>query len=188
VEVRNGLGVVDTLRPYGKDDLGSRVKIVWSGAEVRGRDRVVSWNGGLRVRGNAILHATPVNFWNPNRSLKRIGRDRVRWRSSTTGGVSGVILTLEKPGAGLLEIETEQCRVECEVGSVDLDPRVWGCGGLGKMIEVYGLPSRQGPREYSCTLPLTALHDGDNPIYVRMMQEDGHMAWTSPVYLCTTRG
>ena len=30
---------------------------------------------------------------------------------------------------------------------------------------------------------LDKLHTGDNPIYVRMIQEDGHLAWTSPVYL-----
>jgi hypothetical protein len=188
VEVRNGLSVVKTLRPYGGDDLGSRVKIVWSGAQVRGRDRMVSWDGGLRVRGNSIVDAVPVNYWNPNQSLQRVERDQLGWKSSTTGGVSGVILTLEEPHAGLLEIETDERRVECEVGSVGLDPRVWECGGLGKKIEVYRLPNRQGPREYSCTLPLTELHDGDNPIYIRMMQEDGHMAWTSPVYLCTKRG
>ena len=69
-----------------------------------------------------------------------------------------------------------------------LDPRVWECGGLGKKIEVYRLPDRQRPREYSFTLPLTDLREGDNPIYIRMTQEDGHMAWTSPVYLCNTRG
>jgi hypothetical protein len=100
--------------------------------------------------------------------------------------VSGVILTLKEPLAGMLEIKTEQRRVDCEVGSVGLDPKVWECGGLEKKIEVHRLPNRRGPREYSCTLPLAALHDGDNPIYIRMMQEDGHMAWTSPVYLCTT--
>ena len=99
-----------------------------------------------------------------------------------------MILTLEKPRAGLLEIETDERCVECEVGSVGLEPKVWECGGLAKKIEVYRLPNRQGPREYSCTLPLTALREGDNPIYIRMMQEDGHMAWTSPVYLCTKRG
>jgi hypothetical protein len=187
VEVRNGLSVVKTLRPYGRDDLGGRVKIVWSGAQVRGRDRMVSWDGGLRVRGNSIVDAVPINFWNPNQSLQRVGRDQLGWRSSTTGGVSGVILTLEEPDSGLLEIETDERHVECEVASVGLEPRVWECGGLEKKIEVYRLPNRQQSREYSCALPLTKLHEGDNPIYIRMMQEDGHMAWTSPVYLCTER-
>jgi hypothetical protein len=183
IEVRNGLTVVETLRPYGPDDLGSRVKVVWSGAKVRGRDRMVSWDGGLRLRGNVILEATPINFWNANQPLKRVGRDQLSWRSSTTGGVSGVILTLEKPRAGLLEIETLQGRVECEAGSVGIDPIVWDCGGLRQRIELYRLPDRQHTCEFSFTVPLDDLHEGDNAIYVRMAQEDGHMAWTSPTYL-----
>ena len=184
VEVRNGLQVVKTLRSYGRDDVGNRVKIVWSGAEVRGRDRMVSWGGGLRVRGNVILNATPINFWNANQPLERVGRHQLTWKSNTTGGMSGVILTLEKPHAGLLEIETPERRVECEIGSVGLEPTVWECGGLRKKIEAYRLPSQQPSREFSFTLPLTELHEGDNPIYIRMTQEDGHMAWTSPIYLC----
>ncbi len=187
VEVRNGLQVVETFRPYNRDDLGSRVKIVWSGAEVRGRDRMVSWDGGLRVRGNAVLDAVPINFWNPHRPLEKAGRDQLRWKSITTGGTTGVILALEKPRAGSIEIETLERRVECELDSVGLEPTVWECGGLRKRIEVYRLPDRPQAREFSFTLPLTALHKGDNPIYACMTQEDGHMAWTSPIYLCNAR-
>ena len=60
---------------------------------------------------------------------------------------------------------------------------MWACGGLRKEIRAYRLPDHQGSREFSFSLPLTALHEGDNPMYVRLTQQDGHMAWTSPVYL-----
>jgi len=183
VAVRNGLETIHTFRPYGEADLGSRVKIVWSGAKVRGRDRMVAWDGGLHVQGNAILEATPINFWNANQPLEKVGSDQLAWRSITTGGVSGVILTLERPHAGSLDIETLQRRVECAVSSIGLEPTVWECGGLRKKIEICRLPDRQTSREFSFTLPLTRLHDGDNPIYIRVTQEDGHMAWTSPIYV-----
>jgi hypothetical protein len=183
VEVRNGAEVMNTLRPYEEDDLGNRVKIVWSGAAVRGRDRMVSWDGGLRVRENAILDATPINFWNAHQPLRRVGKNGLKWKSSTTGGVSGVILTLENPTAGSLEIETPLRRVECEIDSVSIEPGVWKLGGLDMKMEVYRLPDQQYSNEFSLTLPLTQLRVGDNAIYLRMTQEDGHMAWTSPVYL-----
>jgi hypothetical protein len=183
IEVHNGLQVIQTLRPYGEDDLGRRVKVVWSGAEVRGRDRMVRWDGGLRVRGNAILEAVPINFWNANRPLETINSHELAWKSATTGGVTGVILMLEQASAGTLEIETRQRRVQCQVAALGLEPTVWECGGLRKEIRAYRLPDEQRPCEFSFSLPLTGLRQGDNPVYVRMTQEDGHMAWTSPIYL-----
>ncbi|HUT19133.1 MAG TPA: hypothetical protein VM366_08230 [Anaerolineae bacterium] len=43
-------------------------------------------------------------------------------------------------------------------------------------------------REARFSLPLTALGPGDNPIYVKLAQEDGHMAWSSPIYVvCAER-
>jgi hypothetical protein len=183
VQVRNGLQVLKRLRPYGRSDLGRRVKVVWSGAQVRGRDRMVSWDGGLRVKGNAILDAAPINFWNADHPLKVVGRRQLAWKSATTGGASGVLLTLEKPRSGLIEIETLEGRFECEIGAVGLDPRVWDCGGLRKRIEIYRLPDQGCPPEFSFALPLTDFGPGDHALYVRMTQEDGHMAWSSPIYL-----
>jgi hypothetical protein len=135
------------------------------------------------VRGNTILKAVPINFWNANHPLEQVGRNQLTWKSNTTGGVSGVILTLEKPHAGLLEIETPERLVKAELASVGLEPIISDCGGLRKKIEIYRLPQQQQSNEFSSALPLTALGEGDNPIFVRMTQEDGHMAWTSPIYV-----
>jgi hypothetical protein len=183
VEVRNGSQVVHTHRPYEVANLGQRVKLVWSGAEVRGRDRMVRWDGGLRVQDNNILKAIPINFWNPNQPLQMLDDRQLTWKSITTGGVSGVILTLEKADTGSLEIYTHQRQIECEISSLGIEPRVWDSGGLHKEIRAYRLPDQGQSYEVSFSLLLTDLHNGDNPIYIRMTQEDGHMAWTSPVYL-----
>ena len=183
VEVRNGLKTVVTLRPYGERDLGNRVKVVWSGAKVRGRDRLVRWDGGLYVRGASIVDAVPINFWNANRPLERIGTDRLEWQSVTTGGLGGVILTLDDLEGASLEIETLQRSVACALDELGLEPMEWDCGGLRKKIAVVRLPDDQRAHEFSFSLPLDTLCTGDNPIYIRLAQEDGHMAWTSPVYL-----
>ena len=37
IEIRNGTEVVELFRPYTEKDLGSRVRVLWSGAEYRGR-------------------------------------------------------------------------------------------------------------------------------------------------------
>ena len=94
-----------------------------------------------------------------------------------------MILTLDKPYAGRLELDTLQRRVEWPIRSIGVEPQTWDCGGLRKQIDIYRLPDRRPSHEFAFSLPLTRLHKGDNPIYVRVTQEDGHMAWTSPIYL-----
>jgi hypothetical protein len=182
VEVRNGPDVVRVVRPYGKVDLGQRVKVVWSGAEVRGRARASTWDGHLTVQDNAILDVTPVNFWNPDQQPEVRG-DRVVWRSVTTGGLAGLILTLREPDAGSIALTTAQQEVVCALDEIGLEPRVCDCGGLRKRLEVYRLADCPPAHAFSFSLPVPPLREGDNPIYVKVVQEDGHMAWTSPMYL-----
>jgi hypothetical protein len=183
VEIRNGLDVVRTLRPYGEENLGKRVKIVWSGAEVRGRDRMTLWDGDLRVDDNSIVAVTPINFWNANQPFEKKGNQQLNWKSVTTGGLTGLIITLDNPDAGTLSVNTAQRKLTCEIASLELEPKVWDCGGLRKEIRICRLPKQQRSCEFVFAQPLADLHTGDNPIYIRMTQEDGHMAWSSPIYV-----
>jgi len=183
VEVRQGLRAVAVLRPGGREEPSPRLKVVWGGAEVRGRGRQVVWDGELAVRNNAIRSCRPINFWNPRQAPRRKGRERLLWESVTTGGEAGVILTLEQPDAGVLEMRTRQRNLRCSLRAIGSEPRVWECGGLGKRIAIYRLPRRPGPGEYAWTLPLVHLGPGENAVYVRVDQEDGHSAWSSPIYV-----
>jgi hypothetical protein len=187
VEVRNGLETIKSFRPYGAQELGRRVKVVWSGAEVRGRARLATWDGSLCVRGNAIRQVWPINFWNPDQQPEhfedRAPRSVWAWRSVTTGGLSGLILTLAEPYAGSIKVATVQGQFECEISDIGLEPKTWDCGGLRKRIDLYRLADQPPSSGLSFDLALDPLHKGDNPIYVHVVQEDGHMAWSSPVYL-----
>ncbi len=184
VEVRNGLETISTLRPYQQEDLGSRIRIAWSGAEVKGRDRIVAWDGGLKLRGNRILRVTPINFWNPQRPLRQLSDTALSWQSITTGGLSGAVIELAHPTRGTLEISTLQKKCRCSLKNLRLESKIYHAGGLRKQIEVCRLPdSNKLSPAFEFEIPLSNLRQGDNPIYVRVSQEDGHMAWSSPVYI-----
>ncbi|MBN1400651.1 MAG: DUF3604 domain-containing protein [Anaerolineae bacterium] len=183
IEVRQGLGTVATRIPYADGSLGRRIKIVWCGAEVRGRARQVSWDGGLTIEGNRIVEVEPINFWNPLRPVSCTDAQGLTWRSITTGGLAGVILTLEEAQAGTLTIRTAQGAVTCSIEALGPAPMEWAFGGLAKQIAIQRLPDVNPWREYALSLALTQWHTGDNPIYLRIAQEDGHLAWTSPIYV-----
>ena len=46
--------VVQTVRPFAAADLGRRVRVLWQGAEYRGRGRETMWQGKLTLTGNRI--------------------------------------------------------------------------------------------------------------------------------------
>ncbi|MCK5844118.1 MAG: DUF3604 domain-containing protein [Victivallales bacterium] len=184
VEIRNGVELIDVKRPYGNSDFGGEVKVVWSGAEVKGRDRMTVWNGSLKTNGNKIKSFVPVNFWNPDSQPSLTAPDEINWRSITTGGVAGVIADIERPFDGELNIKTNQINCDVDLSDLGESPIVVDAGGLMKKLEIYRLP-RESRSEcaFSFSVRIDALNEGDNPIYLKVVQRDGHMAWSSPVYL-----
>ena len=183
LHIRNGSDTIETVRPFDADDLGARVKVTWSGAEVRGRNRMVCWDGSLRLEGNRIEEVEPINFLNPERPLNLDGPSHLSWKSVTTGGVAGAILRLAKPDAGTLHIDTEPCSMACKVSEIGLEPTVRELGGMAKQLELHRLPDKQESNEVRCSVTLTDLGPGDNPLHVHAIQEDGNMAWSSPIYV-----
>ncbi|MDP2871446.1 MAG: DUF3604 domain-containing protein, partial [Bacillota bacterium] len=141
VDVRNELDLVETLRPKTAGGRSSRIKLVWSGAEVRGRDRLTRWDGGLTVDGNGIAAATPINFWNADWPLERAGHNRLAWRSNTTGGLAGVIIELEDADRGSITVSTLQGQLGASIASIGPEPTVVEYGGLGKRMALYRLPA-----------------------------------------------
>lgn len=184
VDVRLGHGTVHTFRPDGAAAPSRRIKVTWGGAEVRGRARMVRWDGRLKLTGSSVLRATPINFWNANWPLLHENDGELAWRSNTTGGLAGVILELAEPEAGLLEVETLQGGLSIPAAAIGGEPVVIDCGGLRKRIEVQRLAAAPGrTARFAIDVGGHLIRHGDNPLYVRVVQEDGHMAWTSPVYL-----
>ena len=185
VEVRNGMRVVKCFRTYTAADLSNRLKLLWEGAEVRGRGRQVTWNGSLTLSGNRIGRVTSLNFHNPDLPCRHAGPTRLDWESITTGGVAGLILELDGVEAGRVRVETNQTRFGVRLQGLGVQGRSWSLGGLDKRISLYRLPSVAGPThcEFTYKLPARYCFQGDNPIVVKVVQEDGHMAWSSPVYV-----
>ena len=182
VEIRNGREIVAVIRPYAADALGRRIRVIWSGAEYRGRFRMTPWDGRAVLTGNAFERADAVNFFNLDRPLERAGDRTLSWRSITTGNFSGFDATLREANAGKLAIETAQGNIDLAVEEIGYEPVTFAYGGLDRKLTVYRLP------DINPCLSLTldqavALHgDRDNPLYVSVITEDGHQAWSSPVY------
>jgi hypothetical protein len=182
VDVLCGTHVVHTVRPYAAADLGRRVRVLWQGAEYRGRGRETVWQGKLAVTGNRIARFAPVNFLNPERKVKETGGG-LEWNSVTTGNMAGIDLWLEDAKGGRIAIETNVVSGEVDLSSLSDKTVSFDGGGLGRRLSVYRLPEEDWSRRVVLEHTVTFAGGADRPVYLRVTQADGHQAWTSPIYL-----
>ena len=77
---------------------------------------------------------------------------------------------------------------EIPVAEIGYEDRRYEAGGLGRRLSVFRLPDRNPHRTVRLERRLPILDTGgpgarDNAFYVRIVQEDGHVAWSSPIYV-----
>jgi hypothetical protein len=184
VDVLHGTRVVQSARPFAAADLGRRVRVIWQGAEYRGRGRETLWQGQLTLRGNRFARFAPVNFLNPERRVEETTPGTaLAWTSVTTGNLAGIDLWLDEAARGTLALETSVVSGEVSLAALADDTVTFEGGGLGRRISVYRLPERDWSRRLALDHSVTFPGGRDLPVYLRVTQSDGHQAWSSPIYL-----
>ena len=144
----HGTQVVQTVRPYAAADLGRRVRVLWQGAEYRGRGRETLWQGKLTLAGNRIARFAPVNFLNPERKVREtdarhragldLGDDRQSRRHRS--------LARRRARAARCSIETNVVSGEVDLAALADDAVAFDGGGLGRKLSVYRLPEADWSR------------------------------------------
>jgi hypothetical protein len=183
IELRDGLDVIEVARPYERGELGSRIRIIWEGAESRGRGRNATWDGRAQLHGNAFKDVRSINFWNAEKPIHQIGQSEIAWQSFTTGSFSGLDAILADRDSGTLHVQTSSASVEIAVRDIGYDDRIIEAGGLEKRIRVFRLPDKNIHHRVTLKRRLPIRRVGDTRPYVCVTQEDGHRAWSSPIYL-----
>jgi hypothetical protein len=183
LDIYDGLDLIETVRPYGPADLGRRVRLVYSGAEYRGRARTTNWDGSLAIVGNRITRTAIINNWNLDRGIQKQDPTGVTWKAVTTGNYGAIDLWLDQPGAGRLSFETKPVSGAAAIAELGVGPSVFEAGGLERRIELQRLPEAMRQTRMKLTRKVRIRASGDTRLYMRVQQEDGHRMWSSPVYL-----
>ncbi len=188
LELRRGTEVLRRLRPYSEDDLGSRIRLMWSGAEYRGRGRNTNWRGRADFSGASIRRFERVNRLNPEQTLDQTGSAAVVWDTVTTGNMMGFDVWLEPGDAPGVEIRTSLGNLTLAGADIGLEPAVMEAGGLERRLTVQRLPDASLPREIQLSETVEIAAEGDTPLWICATLEDGNQAWSSPMYLFRDEG
>ena len=183
IEIRNRFETLETLRPYAPAQLGRRIRVLWEGAEYRGRGRQTVWDGRAVVEGNAIERIHPINMWNLDKKVEQVDAHHLRWAALSTGNFGGFDAWLADANEGTLTIETALVKATLPIADIGYEDRVFDAGGIQRRIRVFRLPDVNPHTRlvHERRVALSKAHD--NALYVRVTLEDGHLAWSSPIYL-----
>jgi hypothetical protein len=180
-----GREIVKTVRPkeFEKDDLSQKIRISWEGARIRGRARRADWDGLIKLIGNRIVSAKTFAFDSPADGIVSQSSEQIAFKSSTTGDTDGIELVLREKAAGLLEFKSAMGACSVSLEKLGKDPKAFDFGGLGLKATVQRYPETLQTVELSLECTVTVEADKTDPFFVKVIQEDGHMAWSSPVYV-----
>ncbi len=187
VDVYRDLALVATATPYTAASFegSQRYRIAWAGSRVRGRDRLTTWDGHVELSAGRILEAVPFAMENPEKGLAERTDTRVRFVSNTTGDDDGLDLTLAAPPDAVIRFRSPVIDVDVPLGPLaDGTTLSYPAGGVDLRVFARRLPARD------LTAELSFDHTDPDPprgarhaYWIRVTQEDGAQAWTSPVYL-----
>jgi hypothetical protein len=180
----NGAREVAVVRAYRPGELGRRIRVLFEGAEYRGRGRETFWSGTARVFANRFTRAQAINHFNADKPL-RIASDggSVDFDTVTTGNFSGFDLWLEDRDEGALDIVSNVVCRRVAIRDIGYEDLVVDLGGLGRRLRLFRLPDNNEAWRMTHTHTFEIASGVDNPLYVRLTQEDGHQAWSSPIYV-----
>ena len=171
------------MRPYAEADLGDRIRVLWSGAEYRGRGRNTTWRGRAQLDKAKIDRFEMINQWNPERLFEQRGSNSVLWDTVTTGNFMGFDVWLDGSREGRLDITTNLGDLSMDLADVGLADTVLDAGGLARQLRCLRLPGERLKRDINLTRTIDVKDGGDNPIWICVTTEDGYQAWSSPIYL-----
>lgn len=184
VDVFDGMQIVHTIRPWSLDDAGPRLRITCAGQNYRGRGRLVRWTGTATLSHGAINEISAVNFWNPLKQPSLTHNGMLKWEVVTTGGASSVDLQIsEDAWRGEITINTNEVDATISLADVAVEGTQFDCGGMDKRLIVSRLPKTMQALSLKECVTLDIEAGAERRLFVRVTQEDGHIAWSSPMYI-----
>jgi len=155
------------------------VEVAWTGARSTDRHKVQDWSGGLGLDRGRIAAVSEVGFDHPDAGVRRQRDTSLRWEASTAGNTQALRLDLDAPEDATMTIATKP--VTTAVRLEDL-PHSVEAGPVGRRLTI-----RRTGSSTQLDADTTFRDDdapvGKQPYYVRVTQEDGEMAWSSPVFV-----
>ena len=186
-----------------------RVRILWQGASRKSSYSGVVWDGKATVSDGTIAAVDTIRFDSPRSYVANVANRSLEWHSVACGYRSGIVLRLEDCENAILAIAVrnslisrprfgaygqagpqllayapaESLAFSVTPKELAAGPQEYPLGALDRTITVSLAPQAHGPETAAFTFTDPAPQPGVNPYWVRVVQSDMEMAWSSPVFV-----
>jgi len=185
-----------------------RVRVLWQGSSRQTSYSGIVWDGTITVHGGRIAGTETLRFDSPRSHLVEATESLVRFHAWGCGYRMGVELDIEGDESTRVEVSVATQAItgpayggfgSSQPRRISLAPaeRATLAGRLGQLAEStrtidlgvrdrqldLGLAPVHGDSEAHCTFHDEQPRPGTNPYWVRVVQVDQEMAWTSPIWV-----
>ena len=177
---------VESPRPC--DPASGALAITWSGARSKGRERRLRWDFEASLDRGSITVAVPTGFGQaPVEHLTAQQRD-VCWRSYTWGNAGRVVFSVDAPPDARMTVKAGDWLTTFALREIGDVPCRWALPhGVDCGVSAHWLPVQPYPTELRRSIIDAAPPMGSVPYWIRVVQEDGGRAWSSPVFATVVR-
>jgi hypothetical protein len=179
VELYRNSEPIARLAPPESD--GNWIRVEWSGVRIRSRSKIADWPIEIQSVGGRILEVRPYGFRQSD-EYARLADDRtVQVSSRTSGDLRGVFCRVDE-ATDSLQFRSPHLEETIALDSLHAQPREIPAGGINLAVRC----SRQGPdgRPLNARLEhVDAVPGAPAAYWLRAVQIDGHMAWSSPIFV-----
>ena len=85
---------------------------------------------------------------------------------------------------GTLKIETPLIKAGVPIEDIGFEDEVFDNSGvLPRYLKIFRLPTENPHKTIRFSRLIDLKPAGDNPIFIRLTQQDGTLVWTSPIYV-----
>lgn len=178
IDLFDGSQKVDSVDLTEGDDL---LELTWSGARSKDRHKVQNADGGLTLDKGEIEDVKEFGFPNPEQGVESITDTTLEWKSTISGNYQGVKVDIDAPEDAELSFRTPFLSDSWELGEIK-DEMIIDAGELEQQL-VFRYVGEASEKDVEVSFDVDT--DGEHAYYARVVQEDGDMAWSSPVFVNT---
>ena len=194
--------------PIQAEPVPGRVRVLWTGASRMTSYSGIVWDGLLRVAGGRIANVETVRFDSPRSHVFDVTEDSLRWKAWGCGYPMGLLLDIDGGPDARVEVSASSealagveygghgewpprrmslapaggARLSARLGDLADGPRELPMGMLNQKVTM-SLASEPGPESVEFSFTDRSPKPGINPYWVRVVQSDMEMGWTSPVFV-----